>query len=301
MYKATLRPDATVETRNKYVSYRNNYNHIKRPARLNYYKLQVEESKTNTKRLWQVINTVINKRKNKGSIIPYITVEGIRIYDSNKIADKFGKFYSTIGSNLAKKITTSSKCIDDYIRQIPRSVNSLAVHATTPAEIESIIRAMPNETSYGHDSISNVILKTICEVVSLPLCRIFNQSILEGRFPDAMQIAEVIPLYKNKEMDAIINYRPISLLITMSKVLEKIVYKRTYSYLEKNNILYNSQYGFRMNHNCKQAIIELTSKILHAKECGEQSVGFSLICQRLLIPLTIQCYYLNCNDWVYVV
>ena len=53
LYKATLRPDATAETRNKYVSYRNNYNRIKRAARLNYYKLQVEESKTNTKRLWQ--------------------------------------------------------------------------------------------------------------------------------------------------------------------------------------------------------------------------------------------------------
>ena len=87
LYKATLRSDATAEIRNKYVSYRNNYNHIKKAARLKYYKLQVEESKTNTKRLWQVINTVINKRKNKGSIIPYITVEGICIYDSNKIAD----------------------------------------------------------------------------------------------------------------------------------------------------------------------------------------------------------------------
>ena len=52
LYKATLRSDVTAETRDKYVSYRNNYNHIKRAARLNYYKLQVEESKTNTKRLW---------------------------------------------------------------------------------------------------------------------------------------------------------------------------------------------------------------------------------------------------------
>ena len=79
-------------------------------------------------------------------------------------------------------------------------MNSLALNATTPTEIESIIRVMPNKTSYGHDSISNVILKVVCDAVSLPLCRIFNQSILEGRFPDAMKIAEVIPLYKNKEM-----------------------------------------------------------------------------------------------------
>ena len=84
---------------------------------------------------------------------------------------------------------------------------------------------MPNKTSYGHDSISNVILKAMCKVVSLHLCQIFNQSILEGRFPDTMKIAEVIPLYKNKEMDAIINYRPISLLITTSKVLEKLCIK----------------------------------------------------------------------------
>ena len=83
---------------------------------MNYYKLHVEESKTNTKRLWQVINAVINKRKNKGSIIPYITVEGIWIYDSNKIADEFGQFYSTLGSNLASKITTGNKSAEEYLQ-----------------------------------------------------------------------------------------------------------------------------------------------------------------------------------------
>ena len=92
-------------------------------------------------------------------------------------------------------------------------------------EIESIMRAMPNKTSYRHDSISNVILKAICEAVSLPLCQIVNQSILEGRFPDAMKIAEVIPLYKNKEMDAIINYRPISLLIQHRRCWKKLCIK----------------------------------------------------------------------------
>ena len=105
LYKATLKSDVTPEIRDKYVKYRNYYNRLKRSAKMNYYKQQVEESKTNTKMLWQTINAVINKKKNKGSIIPFITVDGIRIYDSNKIADEFGKFYSTLGSNLASKIT----------------------------------------------------------------------------------------------------------------------------------------------------------------------------------------------------
>ena len=59
-----------------------------------------------------------------------------------------------------------------------------------------------------------------------------------------MKIAEIIPLYKGKEHDEVINYRPISLLMTISKLLEKIIYIRVYSFLEEHNILYDSQYGF---------------------------------------------------------
>ena len=119
-------------------------------------------------------------------------------------------------------------------------------------------------------------MKYLNEAISLPLCRIFNQSIMEGRFPELMKLAKVLPLYKSKEMDIVINYRLISLLSTISKVLEKIIYKRVYSFLEQNNILYNSQYGFRTNHNCKQAIMELVSRLLHAKERDEHSAGIFL-------------------------
>ena len=69
---------------------------------------------------------------------------------------------------------------------------------------------------------------------------IFNQSIRDGEFPILMKRAKVVPLYKDKEFDLVINYRPISLLITVSKVLEKIIYKRIYSFLEAHSILYDS-------------------------------------------------------------
>ena len=58
------------------------------------------------------------------------------------------------------------------------------------------------------------------------------------------------------------NYRPISLLITISKLLEKVIYKRTYGFLEKENAIYKSQYGFRSKHSCKQAVCELLSEII---------------------------------------
>ena len=77
-------------------------------------------------------------------------------------------------------------------------------------------------------------------------------------FPNTMKIEEIIPLFKGKDPRIINNYRPISLLIIMSKILEKIVYNRLYSFLEKS-ILFESQYSFRKNRSCKNAITQLMS------------------------------------------
>ena len=118
-----------------------------------------------------------------------------------------------------KQIKPGKKSIDDYIGNILRTLN------TTPTEIENIITSLPNKTSYGHDRVSNKMLKSFNQAISQPLSQIFNQSIQEGKFPEQMKKAEEVPLYKGKDMDIVINCRAISLLITISKVLEKIVYQ----------------------------------------------------------------------------
>ena len=91
-----------------------------------------------------------------------------------------------------------------------------------------------------------------------------------------MKMAEVVPLYKGKERDTTVNYRPISLLMTMSKLLEKLIYKRVYKFLDKYEILYKRQYGFCTQHSCRQAIAELTGKLLQAKEAGFNSASVFL-------------------------
>ena len=106
-----------------------------------------------------------------------------------------------------------------------------------------------------------------------PLHLIFNQSVNQGRFPDRMKQAKVIPLYKGKDMELVINYRPISLLITLSKILEKLIYRFVYTFLEKHKLLYSSQYGFRTKHSCEDAISELIGNIVQAKNSGLHSVG----------------------------
>ena len=155
---------------------------------------------------------------------------------------------------------------------IPHNLNSLALRQTTEKEIRTLVSQLPNKSSSGHNQISNKLLKGIGDAISYPLMFVFNQSITQGIFPDIMKLADVIPLYKGKEKDEVINYRPILLLITLSKILKKIIYKRVYNYLDKNNILF----GFHNKCSCEQAITELLGHILKAKELNHFSASVFL-------------------------
>ena len=177
-----------------------------------------------TQKLWALINQTIKKCKNGSTIIPYITVEGLQTYNSMKIANTFGKFCASIGKELAATIVLGKHDINHYLKLIPKTKISLVLWETSVEEIEVQIKSMPNKTSYRHDKVSNTLLKSLCTAISYPLQIIFNQSIYHGVFPDKMKLAEILPSYKGKEYDLVVNYRPISLLMTISKVLEKIIY-----------------------------------------------------------------------------
>ena len=148
------------------------------------------------------------------------------------------------------------------MNKIERNTNSIFLKPTDENEIKRLITDLPNKTSCGHDEINNILLKQIKESIVVPLMLIFNESLNDGIFPEVMKLAEVIPLHKGKAKNDKTNYRPISLLLTISKILEKIVYARTYSFLIETNQLYQSQYGFRKRHSCEHAIGELVGEVV---------------------------------------
>ena len=98
----------------------------------------------------------------------------------------------------------------------------------------------------------------------------------EGVFPKDMKKADTVPLYKSKAKDEKNNYRPISLLLTISKILEKVVYRRTYGFLTKYKQIYTSQYGFREGHSCQDAIAELVGEIAKNTDEGLYTIGVFL-------------------------
>ena len=241
-----------------------------------YYSQKEEAFKKNTKELWKLINSTISKQKNSGSIIPHITVEGLKITNGQEIANTFAKHCAKIGANLASLIKKGTKSITDYLNEIPRLLNNITLDVITCKEVEKEIDGLPNKSSSGCDNVSNLLLKSLKTSITYPLQIIFPQSLQTGVFPEKMKEAEVVPLYKKKETDKVINYCPISLLMTVSKLLEKLMYKCIYLFLNKYDVLYQSQYGFRKHHSCEQAIQELIGKILPAREEGLQSASIFL-------------------------
>ena len=198
------------------------------------------------------------------------------MHKRDEIASAFAKHFSSVGEHFATKIPPSRKTSTEYLESIPSSNTSLFLSPTSPTEILNLINELPNKKSAGHDTINNVLLKSLKSVLLKPLSIVFNKSMNEGVFPEVMKLADTIPLYKNKEKYLVDNYQPISLLITLSKILEKLMHKRIYRHLEENNLIYNSQYGFRPRHSCENAVGELLSVIIKGHENNKTTIAVFL-------------------------
>ena len=175
---------------------------------------------------------------------------------------------------MCKTIPSSRNDINHYISKIQIATNSLFLSPTNQnqSEIKRIIQDLHPKLSSGYDGISNKLLKKLSDQISNPLMIIFNKSIKEGVFPDKMKAADMSPLFKSKDRSSKNNYRPISLLMTISKILEKIMYKRTYNYINSNGLIYQSQYGFRSNHSCELASCELLGEIVKGMENNKHTI-----------------------------
>jgi retron-type reverse transcriptase len=119
---------------------------------------------------------------------------------------------------------------------------------------------MASTKATGIDGLSVKLLKLTFNHVGRILHFIFNQSISSGTFVDAWKRARVVPLYKAGDENLVNNYRPVSILPIVSKIIERHVFNFFYEYLSTNKLVTDSQSGFRPSHSCKTALNGLTDK-----------------------------------------
>ena len=121
--------------------------------------------------------------------------------------------------------------------------SSVYLYLTSPQEIIRVINSLHLNKPCDYDDIFLFLLKTAAHVIAYPLSMILNRCISLGVFPNQLKIAKVISVYKSGPSIDLQNYRPISLLSSLSKIFEKVILRKLVSFLERNNLIIPSQFG----------------------------------------------------------
>jgi hypothetical protein len=186
------------------------------------------------------------------------------------IANEFNKYFLSIAKDLNKRNglgfynPENTTPLHYLLQSFKTPFPNIKLNFMSSKEIENIIKSLKPKNSSGYDGISTRILKISSSFISSPLTHFCNKSISYGTFPDRLKYAIVKPLFKKGDRSCIANYRPISLLSSFSKVLEKVMYNRLLTHLCKYSILAKEQFGFRSDSSTKQALFKLINETLQA-------------------------------------
>lgn len=266
LYKKYLNnPNAL--NKNNYLKYKNLFTKTIRAAENLYFLNEFTLNKSNIKKTWDLIKTTLNK-KNSFSEIIIEGDDGI-ITDRRSICNKFNELFSCANPE------ADDICLERNFKSFlsPSVTNSFFLVDTNESEILHAVKNFKNSKSSGVDNISNFLLKKLINSILKPLNYLINLSFKYGQFPNCFKISKIIPLFKSGCKKSINNYRPISLISSISKLMEKLMHSRLNKFLENHDILTKFQYGFRKNVSTEFAILDLTHYIISNIESKLHTIG----------------------------
>ena len=213
------------EDKSKFLAYRNKLKSILKKAKKKFFHDQITAAAGNIKNTWKILNWVT--KKTQTPLNTCFKINSSYTSDAGIIANNFNTFFSNIGSMLAANIPNNSIPFTNYLKDsIP---NSCVFWNTDVKEVICITTQCENKKSAGYDEIPMSLLRLTIDAIAPALVIIFNMALSTGFFPDNLKIAKVIPIYKTGDKDSLNNYRPISLLPSVSKILETIIQIRMLS------------------------------------------------------------------------
>ena len=258
----------------KFKYYRNRLNHLIKVSKKQYYNDYFHANRSNTKTIWTGIKRIITLRPECNHAPKKINNNNTDITEPKAIANPFNNFFAKIRNDIASSVPNTDCSPQQYLSK--QTYDTFYLFPTSTSEIETEISAINVRKATGPYSIPSNLLKLLKLVMSKPLEIIFNASFARGIVPNKFKIARVLPVFKNGIQTNMSNYRPISLLSVFNRILEKIMYNRLSNFIEKMNIIYAKQFGFRSHHSTEHAILSIVDKIHEGIEKVMFSCGIFL-------------------------
>ena len=247
-------------------------------AKAKYYNSQFEKYKNDSRKQWQLINGLLNRKNKNSNICNLRDSNGRTINTPSDMAASFNDYFSNIASNLknansANESSSGSTSTYQYYLKNPVS-NSIYLNEVDASEVHRTIKNFKNKST-SDTRISALKIANESYSFTTVLAKIINKSFQEGVFPEQLKTAGVVPIHKEGSKSDVSNYRPISLLKTFSKIFEKLMHVRILGFLESNNSLYEMQYGFRPGRSCEHALINAQNNILNSLSRRQISLLFN--------------------------
>jgi retron-type reverse transcriptase len=238
-------------------------------AKRNFFQNKVEQNRGDSGKLWDHLKSLGYSDKCSGGKNSNIVLEenGVKVFDSGKVAGIFNTFYTSVASNLVNCLPSPSGIFNvsaDAFRRFYLGKTRGSNFCLSPVSRHFVRRQLQGlnpKKANGLDDISSRFLRDGAESIIEPVTHIINLSIITETVPSEFKKAKVIPLFKKgSKLDAS-NYRPVSLLNVLSKVLERAVHTQLNEFLEKKDLLFHNQSGFRGKHSTDTCLIGLTDFI----------------------------------------
>ena len=194
-------------------------------------------------------------------------------FDSKTNAEIFKDFFSKLANDLVEKLPVPTNkfgidCIKNYYKNLNLEENCFILKPTNEVVILKLLEDINPSKAAGLDNLSGKFLRDGATLLAEPITKLCNLSIELATFPDDCKIAKLKPLFKKGSKIDPQNYRPISLLPLISKIIEKVIHNQSQEYLDKHNILYKYQSGFRKNHSADTCLSYLNDKIIQGFDKG---------------------------------
>ncbi|KAK3098946.1 hypothetical protein FSP39_024557 [Pinctada imbricata] len=260
-----------------YKIWRNKVLELIRRAKMDYYSVAIENNH-NSGDIWRNIKQLMPKGSHS---VPTKLIDGENDAESTPdIVNLFNKFYTELSGNIIKETTCDPTNTFDKLKQFLNSKLSptqvFEIQHVTETEVFHLLNKLDVNKSAGIDTIGPRILKISAPVITKPLTTMINMSIASGIFPDKLKTAKVTPIYKKGDKSDPGNYRPISILPTISKLFERHITSQIYDFLMQYDLLMKEQSGFRKSHSCQTALTKLTEKWISDIDNGNIT-GISLL------------------------
>ena len=246
----TFRKHKKSDIYSNFCKLRNEVQNLVKSAKRDYISSQIDLNKNKPKQLWNTLKQLGYSHKIKQNVNIGVTIDNEVVSDGLLVANAFNKFYTTVADDLVKQLPASENkynksFVENFYKDRGVIPNSFSLHVVSQKDITNYVKILNPKKSTGLDGISSRFLRDASGAISSQLQYVMNMSINSSQVPDLLKSAKVIPIYKKESKTEVTNYRPVSILCSLSKILERIVCDQVEDYLVKNSILYEFQSGFR--------------------------------------------------------